>query len=198
MRPESGMAMMEEEVSRIDALQKEGEVRAATDAEIQEVIDREDARDHMVQTLDAYLEKAARRAFGLDKRAIDKEIQREVDAKHIPAEELNLRYDLLRDSLNQAYETFKQAQKNSTWAKGSKGTNGYIHTDAEGKPTGFSWEYKDPELEKARQDVLLAKTNLEHFVNDELYEGSEKTYQDSTKGKPFSEHLRDIDIIGLE
>lgn len=189
---------MEEEALRMDALQKEGEVRAATDAEIQQVIDREDARDHLGQTIDAYLEKVARRVFGLDKQATDKEIQREVDAKQIPAEELNMRFDLLRNSFNQTYETFKQVQKNSSWPRGKKGTNGFIHSDAEGNPTGFSWKYKDQDLEKARQDVLQAKSSLEHFVNDELYEGSEKTFQDSTKGRPLSEHLRDIDLIGLE
>lgn len=197
MKNESGMAMMEEEVAKMDALKQEGEVRAATDAEIQEQLDRLDARDHLGATLEAYLEQLARRVFGLDKRAIDTDIQRGVDAKHIAAEELNARYDTLRENLTQAYDAFKQFKKTSSWPKDATGTNGFIRTDTAGN-TSFEWTYKDAELEGARQQVLLAKKTLEDFVNEELYEGSDKDYRQSRKAVPFNEQLLDIEMIGLE
>lgn len=192
---ESAMAMIEEEQSRMADLQKEGRVRAATDAEIQHELDRVDARDHLGHTIDMYLEKLARRVYGLDKRSVNKEIQRTVDKKHVVAEELNVRLDTLRDNLNQAYATFQEARKNSSWPKGVKGKNGFVRMDDQGEAADFSWTYKDPELERARQYVVQAKTELENFVNNELYEDSEKTYRDSQKGRPFSESLRDIDLI---
>lgn len=179
-------------------LRKEGQVRAATDAEIQKELDRIDARDHLGHTIDMYLEKLSRRVFGLDEQAVNKEIQGQVDAKHIVAEELNVRLDTLRDNLNQVYATFQEARKNSSWPKGAKGQDGFFRMDDQGEPAEFFWKYKDQELEHAREDVVQAKTELENFVNNELYEGSEKTYRDSQKGRPFSEALRDIDLIGEE
>ena len=194
---------MEEEAAKMDALQKEAKDRGVTDAGIQRRIDRPTIPVNTLQTVDAFLkrtdailEQAGRRALGMDKPVIDRAIQQQVDTKHLVAEELNVRYDTLRSRLTQASETFAQLKKGienneMRWAD----RKDFITEHDDGK-SQYTWEYTNKELEAERQKVLRAKNELVDFVNNELYEGSAKDYDDSGKSNSFEVNLSDDDLIG--